>query len=374
MPVYQSVSISNFRCFRDFSLRGLAMVNLFAGPNNVGKTALLECMFQLSGPRNPALILNANALRGVTEYRLELSPTAMMPWSYLFHLLGTGDEIRISGQMAAYPDLFLRIRDVRPEEIPNIPVEAELGPQGPRSTALPQGPQGALSSQPLSRALLLQHTTGENGTPVDYYLIVTGRGILSYPPPGPVPFPGYFLGARTRVQLEEDARRFDEQDRHGRGETLLDALRILEPRLRGLRLHYLAGVPMIHGDIGLGRPIPLPYMGEGLARLASMILAISEAPGGVVFIDEIENGLYYKLLPDVWKTLANACRDVDAQVFATTHSRECIVAAHGAFQSSPSYDADFRLHRMEFAGDTVKAVSYDQETLQAAVETEMELR
>jgi hypothetical protein len=43
--VYQSFEVSNFRCFRKLNLAQLERVNLIAGVNNVGKTALLEALF-----------------------------------------------------------------------------------------------------------------------------------------------------------------------------------------------------------------------------------------------------------------------------------------------------------------------------------------
>ena len=43
--MYRSFRIKNFRCFKDLSIDNLERVNLIAGANNVGKTALLEAIF-----------------------------------------------------------------------------------------------------------------------------------------------------------------------------------------------------------------------------------------------------------------------------------------------------------------------------------------
>src|ERR1700758_305841 len=105
---------------------------------------------------------------------------------------------------------------------------------------------------------------------------------------------------------------------------ILPALQILEPRLQRLSLAPLAGESVIHGDIGLPQLVPIPFMGEGIRRVLSIVLAIANAPGGVVLIDEVENGLHYSVMRDVWKAIAVAARQMDVQVFATTHSWECI--------------------------------------------------
>ena len=55
----------NFRGFEHLALDPLARVNLIAGKNNVGKTALLEAIFLHLGWHNPLLPLRVNSMRGV---------------------------------------------------------------------------------------------------------------------------------------------------------------------------------------------------------------------------------------------------------------------------------------------------------------------
>jgi AAA15 family ATPase/GTPase len=129
---------------------------------------------------------------------------------------------------------------------------------------------------------------------------------------------------------------------------------------------------MLHGDIQLDRLVPLSFMGEGMVRLASLVLAIGNAQKGVVLVDEIENGIHHSILLNMWQVIAEAARQFDTQVFATTHSLECIAAAHHAFAESERYD--FRLHRLERRKETIHAITYDQETLAAAIETGLEVR
>ena len=45
---------------------------------------------------------------------------------------------------------------------------------------------------------------------------------------------------------------------------------------------------------------------------------------GLIFIDEIENGIHYSVQKDVWNAIGKLARDLDIQVFATTHSLEMI--------------------------------------------------
>jgi len=102
------------------------------------------------------------------------------------------------------------------------------------------------------------------------------------------------------------------------------------------------------------------------------VLAIGNAQNGVVLVDEIENGLHHSTLPNVWQAIGEVARQFKTQVFATTHSLECITAAHQAFSASERYD--FRLHRLECTDETIRAVTYDQESLAAAIKTGLEVR
>jgi predicted ATP-dependent endonuclease of OLD family len=82
--------------------------------------------------------------------------------------------------------------------------------------------------------------------------------------------------------------------------------------------------------------------------------------------------LQYSVLPTVWKGLFHAAKEASLQIFATTHSWECVLAADQAARESPSYDLIFiRLDRIE---DSIKATVMNEETLINAKELGWELR
>ena len=118
--------------------------------------------------------------------------------------------------------------------------------------------------------------------------------------------------------------------------------------------------------------IPIPLLGDGIGRLLRVALAIADASKGIVLIDEIENGLHYMVLKNVWKAVAQLARQYSTQVFATTHSRECVQAAHEAFTEDEKYD--FRLHRLERIKGKISNVVYDKEALEAAIKANFEIR
>lgn len=360
--MYKSFEVRNFRCFRELTIAELERVNLIAGVNNVGKTALLEAMFLHCGAYNPSLALRLNAFRGIEAVKIKLGQWIEPPWDSLFHQFDISRSIVLAGENTVTGRRSLRLNVVRePSELSRITRFSNSGPEVS---------EGILSSSEIAKVLKLEYEEEEwHGSS---YMILDRKGIRAEPIPPAPPFPAFFQVARMRVPFPDEAERFGNLEIRGQQDVLLQVLRLIEPRLSRLAMVVVAGEPMLHGNIGIGRLVPLPVMGEGMVRLASLVLHIGNAPNGVVLVDEIENGLHHSILPKAWRAIGEVAREFNTQVFATTHSLECIVAAHKAFAESELYD--FRLHRLERINDTIRAVTYDREALEASIETGLEVR
>ncbi len=127
---------------------------------------------------------------------------------------------------------------------------------------------------------------------------------------------------------------------------------------------------MIWGDLGLAELVPLAMMGEGMTQLARIVLAITNAPSGLLLVDEVETGLHHSVLPKVWRAIDAAATQFGTQVVATTHSFECIRAAHEALSERDS----LYLHRLEVTESTCRCVTYGPEELEAAMKHDLEVR
>jgi len=168
------------------------------------------------------------------------------------------------------------------------------------------------------------------------------------------------------------ADRFTQTQLESQQPVLLEILRIIEPELKSLLLLTFGGQTVLHGIVAENRPIPAPLMGEGFYRLVELAVHIANAKDGIVLFDEIENGLHYAILPKLWKSLLQAARRFNVQLFCTTHSRESAVAAHQAFtENGPD---EFRLYRLERVDEEIRAVMYDERTLSVAIDANLEIR
>ena len=206
-----------------------------------------------------------------------------------------------------------------------------------------------------------------------FYWLFNKEDLFCYPTSIPSTFNSYYLVSRQRTLLESIAEMFGRMEIEGRQDEILEPLRLIEPRLESIKSIPIRNEIIIHGKLkGIKRLVPLYLMGDGMVRLFEFVLGISVNQKNVILIDEIENGIHHSMLEKVWKVIAKTARMNDVQIFATTHSYECIKAAHRAFSEDEKYD--FRLHRLERVKEKIKSVTYDKETLEAAIDMGLEVR
>ncbi|PHS55498.1 MAG: hypothetical protein COB17_11525 [Sulfurimonas sp.] len=70
--------------------------------------------------------------------------------------------------------------------------------------------------------------------------------------------------------------------------------------------------------------IKLSETGQGIKTFINIIFSMFILENRTLFIDEIENGIHYSLFDDFWEIILKLSKERNIQVFATTHSKECI--------------------------------------------------
>ena len=171
------------------------------------------------------------------------------------------------------------------------------------------------------------------------------------------------------IKSSDNVEQLSRLRREGKHSKVEEVLRYVEPRLRSIFIDA-AGTPRVFTEIeGYDKPVPISLMGTGIVRLLSITLAMSDAAGGIVLVDEIENGLHHSVMQSVWDGIAEFAREFDVQVFATTHSWECARTAQQAFSVNEMVE-DFRYHRVDRRMDTGEILvrTYSPESLEASFE------
>ncbi len=362
--MYTSVSIENFRCFDTLTVEPLERFNLVAGKNNVGKTALLEALMIHHGYYRPAIPDGLNGERGLgygkygeylhnlflnfnTEQQIAIScdENGSSPAKLLIECVRTatycGAKMRQNGAREEFASNIVSDRD---RDWPSAWFESEIHFTFVRPNAEKKRARAAWAN---------------DGPYYQRALDVDEPDELFIPP----------AGIANQAFVTEI---LSEMVRGKRRKPLIEFLQCVEPRLQSLEVLQIAGTSVIHADIGADRLVELHLLGAGTVRLLGIALALTKVRGGILLIDEFENGIHHSVLIDAWKGLAAAAREMDVQVFATTHSHECIQAAHDAFSSDNAYD--FRLHRLERIDERIEAVTFDRESLDAALESGWEVR
>ena len=317
--MFERVRIQNYRALSDLEIGRLSRIDLFLGRNDSGKTSLLEALFLLCG--TPQLAVDSKAIRELSAG----SATPVTGWRPLFADSDGNRTIGIEGRHDRFGRMKLRLDIDRPRTM-------EFSPDGSGRASLP-----GVSS---STSLRFSFETG-SGKRIESRIRMVEGGFETEPAPGRPTIPAVLVSPRTGSPREDLARlgrlRQEEQT-----DLVVDALRIVEPRLLGIEGDSASGGPTIWADLGLPELIPLPVMGNGMTRIARMVLAISAAPNGIVLVDEIENGIHHSTLPEVRGVIEATARRFDTQIVATTHSFECLEAAHRTVDG-----ADLRVHRLE---------------------------
>jgi energy-coupling factor transporter ATP-binding protein EcfA2 len=364
--MYTQFRIDNFRGLHDLSVADLGRINLIVGPNNVGKTSLLEALWLFQGAGNPALTVTLPLYRG---FRF-VPQTPEMLWHSLFRdlALDAPIEIEVTQANGVTHRLEISLRNETTMKLASATDAATID-------ALRQF-VGADAQLPETLHYNYTRQTSNGQEP----LVATSTALLGAGQADARPnleatlSPSSFLSARVEMTVDDLASMFTKAQDAGRTAMLVSSLQELEPRLEQLSLGFTLPErqTVLRGHVGLPRPIPLALLGGGAVRLTEVLLAVLSVGAGLVLIDEVESGLYYQNLERTWRAINEASKEGGVQIIATTHSRECVRAAVAAFGGADA--GDFRLHRLERRDEGIAVVTYEHHTALAALDLNLEVR
>ncbi len=352
---YKDLSIANFRSIGELKLDDFRRINLITGRNNSGKTSVLEALFLLSGMSNPQLAVNINNFRNLILSKND-------DFSYIFHDLDFSTEPTINGLL----DMSRRSLRIKPRYSRMSSEKPVSGKNQENSTA-----NGSIIS------INVQHTV--EGVALEFKESDRKESKiaeLSLQDGIPMLDRSYKEKLRctylnSHLALGALGLNFENLIVNKEIESLITILKEIEPNIIDIRM----GIGnMLYADIGISKMIPLNIMGDGIIRILSMIAVATTMKGGVVLIDEIENGLHYSSLQILWKALLRVADLNDVQVFATTHSYECIGALASLMDENDGISDQVSLYRIDRNNDKHKAFLYTAEMLRAGIQEKFEVR
>jgi AAA15 family ATPase/GTPase len=178
---------------------------------------------------------------------------------------------------------------------------------------------------------------------------------------------------RSGAEIAQDYERLilleEEEQRH----EVLKAFQILDFRIEKIE-SFSIGSPNLYLTRKGEKRLPIALFGNAINRLIRIVLKLLNSNNSILLIDEIENGIHYTNQREVWKMLFRLAEELDAQIFATTHSIEMIQAfADVGLEHYPNQGAYFELIRSPRT-DKILGIKRDLETLDYALKHEKEVR
>ncbi len=363
------LQVNNLRGLRSLNIEDAGLVNIIVGPNNAGKSTVLEAIRLLvtADPRalkrrsRNMLVRQLPSLRD--QYLLafyDRNPESQISLSGSIggHEIGALVRIQIVAIMEANPLLFEfseddDLDDVAPSLVQRIDeliidVNAGTDEDSPRAT------------------ITLSLSEGRKSNPKK------GKRTLEGGPFPNLPTVAWMTTERKNSWVY--ASRYSSLVRKGLEGRLIEVLQGLEPKLQGLLVLVDSEnePPVLEADFGGGLRLPMESLGDGFTSALAIISAIASTPQGLCLIDEIENGIYYESQTEVWKAVHQMAELGQTQVWATTHSLECIEAAYRAFAEAGS--TNLRVHRLERIGQETTCTTLGWEDLASAFKFNMEVR
>ncbi len=313
----KELHISNYRLFDDLTIPDLGQVNLIAGKNNTGKTALLEAL-RIWAAYDVRTVINH-----LLKNRGQFEPNMLTSFDLLFNQNNFNGnnltEIKIN-------DLLIEKKII--EAWPYIAYGIEKG--GMRNM-----------QQDLSLQISPDH-------PQDQAIFVPFNNLN---------FPLQDIWDKIALTpLEEEA---------------IEILKIIEPRLLRIEVKWDNSRVLLKGDTS---PVSLKSLGEGVSRMLWLAAALVSAKESLLLIDELEAGLHHSVQQTLWEKIFQYAKKWNIQVFVTTHSMDAVRTFHEVAERPENIGLGkyFRLQRGQKG--QIEAVSYNEEELTTALEFDLETR
>ena len=123
---------------------------------------------------------------------------------------------------------------------------------------------------------------------------------------------------------------------------------------------------------GVRERVPLSSLGDGMRRMLGIAIRAVKARDGWLVLDEVDSGLHFSAMQRLWRWLINYAMESNTQIFATTHSSDCVNALGWLHRSEPALTDSTALFRLE--PGQVAATRYTADELQVVAENGLEVR
>lgn len=269
------IEIKDFKCFKDFKADGFKRVNLIGGKNNVGKTAFMEACY-----------INLHA-KNINSFSKALSNIKLMR-----------ETLNILGDLVNNKKSFDAIDIIKKsiEVSNNIYTKSNISTAGYKIIEDKGIKEYSFNiNNEIVKVNIKEFSFGTEKIKNIFFIDnfgLTNNEIINY-----------YSAIQKRDEepfLNSILNQFDER---------VESFKIIDEK------------PQCKID---DEYLEITEFGDGVRHLVSIVTSLYECENGYLFIDEIDNGIHYTQLDEIWKIILEVSKTLNVQVFATTHSKECI--------------------------------------------------
>lgn len=314
----QSLKIEGFRGFQNFEMANLGRINLLVGKNNSGKTSILEAIQFLYAQNNIDIFLETISYRGEFGWSESNLPsrTKVFEICHLFpgHEIIPSKKIIISG----YGKSYLASVTISVESIP-----IQLSLFSDKNDDINQNNDNNFDNEEWGKLILSIGWIGSQ-KPIEMELLANGtlardsiRRIAS------LSRISHKIGIDNKIELKfltpfsltssDMATLFDNIVLSPLEDLIIESLKIIEPKIERIA-SVGSGKYLTSNNLGVrggflikiknhDQPIPIGSLGDGFWRMLGLVLAMVNLENGILLVDEIDSGLHFTVMTDMWKVV-----------------------------------------------------------------------
>lgn len=324
----QYIDIENYKCFQDFKAKGFKRVNLISGKNNVGKTALMEAI-ELNTQGGDIMVILLAIIK-ISSYRSQLD------------YIGQVNDIRLMLSEAL-------------NKFSNISFNSNIDILKLKSEKTNTSTLYKLDTNTIYNTFSLNEVSIE--TLIKSDLKPNSIFIDSF-------------GA-SKGDLKEVFLSIQEKDREPELYALIQKLDSEVANIKVMGNDSIQCKKLNPDGSHLYQDIA--EFGDGLKHYIYIILTLFTCENGYLFIDEIGNSIHYSSLDQLWEIIFTLSKEMNVQVFATTHSRECIESYCRVAEKLQDQDISFTT-LVKNKTKQIKAIVMDYEVFTNSIDQGHEVR